>query len=77
MEKTLKQQLQEALNLPEDHFGRHETDLYVKYSKEVVEWLHLNYKYRRNVTKFHNQNDNNAIWLDIPFAAWTEKYPNQ
>lgn len=72
--QTVKQKIQEAFpSMSDDQFDRHESDLYVKYSPELDEWLKKNYEYYGNVTKFRSQIDGET-WIDIPFAAWEEKY---
>jgi hypothetical protein len=71
--KTLKEQLKENCNLNDSDFGRHETDLYVRKTDKVFNYLKNNYKFFRNIQQFKNQIDG-KIWLDIPFAAWEEKY---
>jgi hypothetical protein len=73
IELSLKEQLKQALNLPEDHFDRHETDLYVKASVGVRNWLKDNYKLFYNIKSFKSQIDG-SMWFDIPFAAWDQKY---
>lgn len=73
-DKTLKERIQEVF--PDARFDRHETDLYVKVQPGLVEWLKSNYEYYNNIQRFTSQIDGTP-WLDIPFAAWSEKYPTQ
>lgn len=74
--KTLKERIKEAFpNMTDSEFDRHETDLYVKHSGELYIWLQMNYEYFANVSTFRSQIDG-TTWFDIPFAAWSEKYPN-
>lgn len=69
---TLKKKIQAALNIPDEHFGNHESDLYVKYSLELDSWLRENYEFYGNITKFRNQIDH-TTWMDIPFAHVKDK----
>lgn len=69
--KTLKAQILEQF--PTAVFSRHETDLYVKDIPGLREWLKENYEFYSNVKPFISQLDK-TTWLDIPFAAWDEKY---
>lgn len=71
--KTLKQELKENCSLIDSDFDRHETDLYVRKTEQVYNYLKNNYQFFRNIKQFNSQIDN-KIWLDIPFAAWDEKY---
>jgi hypothetical protein len=72
MEKSLKQRIQEALNLPESDFGNHYSDLYVIDQKGAVhKWLVENYKFHTNVRTFIGAKGSDwqgKICLDIPFA---------
>lgn len=68
---TLKEQIIKAF--PNAEFGRHETDLYVKVLPGLIEWLKVNYEHFTNIQRFTSQIDKTQ-WLDIPFAAWNEKY---
>jgi len=69
---TLRELLQMDLNLPDESFGGHASDLYVLRTPEVLAWLYKNYKYYKNVTWF-TSNVSGQSWygkqaLDIPFA---------
>lgn len=64
----LKQKMQTDLGLPETDFDYHATDLYVRWSPAVQEWLQTNYAFNGNVSAFVSQIDN-RMWLDIPFAG--------
>jgi len=71
---NLKDEIKKAFpKLTEEDFSSHETDLYVRYSPELFEWLKENYDFFENIEKFKSQIDGDQ-WLDIPFAAWEEKY---
>jgi len=63
----LKERIQFALNIPENHFDNHKTDLYIMFSESVNNWLKDNYEYYNNITRFISRIDGN-IWLEIPFA---------
>lgn len=69
---TLKAQLLAAdLDLTEDDFGHHETDLYVLSKPNVVTWLRRNYPRHDNVSEFVGAAGSDwagQIALDIPFA---------
>lgn len=72
--QTLKQQIMTAFpNMTAAEFDRHETDLYVKHSPELYEWLRTNYRFFKSIERFISQIDR-TLWLDVPFAAWDEKY---
>jgi hypothetical protein len=72
----LKDQIRIAFpDMKDSDFDRHETDLYVKWSPDVEKWLRANYEHWSNITRFRSQIDS-STWFDIPFAAWSEKYPN-
>jgi len=73
-EKTLKQTLIELF--PDAKFDRHETDLYVKFTPEIWQYLKTNYEFFSNIHRFNSQADRET-WIDIPFAAWDEKYKNR
>lgn len=76
--RTLKEQLKHYLDLPESNFDSHQSDLYVKYSPEVCNWLKENYQYWNNCKTFTSQIDK-CKWLDIPFAYeehFYEKHKN-
>ncbi len=64
---SLKDQINRALNIPEKDIGNWCSDLHIKQSKEVEEWLKTNYEYYNNVEKFVSGIDG-EMWLDIPFA---------
>lgn len=70
-EKSLKERIKEVF--PNAEFDRHETDLYVKVVPGLMEWLRANYIHHSNIQHFISQIDKTP-WLDIPFAAWGEKY---
>lgn len=71
---SLKNQILTAFpNMNDEDFDKHETDLYVRYSPEVDNWLKQNYEFYKNITTFKSNVDNQR-WFDIPFAAWDEKY---
>lgn len=73
---TLKEQIKTALNLPEEDFSNYCSDLYVKHSKEVEQWLKDNYDYFRNCNLFHSQVDKKR-WIEIPFGYMDEDYANR
>ncbi len=71
----LERQLREAFpDLTDDDFGYHATDLYVRWSAPVREWLRKNYRWNSNITGFTSQLDGKP-WLDIPFAGYWPKHP--
>lgn len=70
-EPTLKQRILSAF--PNAEFSRHETDLYVKDFPGLRDWLKTNYLFHTDVQPFRSAIDG-SLWLDIPFAAWNEKY---
>lgn len=78
MEKSLKQRIQEALQIPDSDFDIHETDLYVvDQSGAVMQWLRKNYEFYKQVGIFIGQEGSSLSrkrCLDVPFAAWQEKY---
>ena len=60
--------------LPASDIDNHETDLYLKYSKESAA-LVKDYEYRGIVETFRSPIDG-CLWFDIPFAytpAWIER----
>ena len=75
MKPELQQRLQAAFPaLTDDHFGYHETDLYVVALPGVREWLKENYKFYSNIETFTSQAGSNWAGagkrcLDIPFAG--------
>lgn len=72
---TLKELIMSAFPaMTPEQFDRHETDLYVKNVPGLRKWLKENYKFYGNILPFISQIDRTE-WLDIPFAAWSEKYP--
>lgn len=72
-EKTLKERVKEVF--PEAEFDRHETDLYIKNVPGLWDWLKSNYEHFRNCQHFNSAIDGSP-WIDVPFAAWNEKYKN-
>ncbi len=70
---TLKQQIKKALNLPENHFGSHESDLYVKHSVAIMDWVKENVQYWKNCGLFYSKIDH-SLWIDIPFGFMEEHY---
>jgi hypothetical protein len=72
--KPLKQRLLEAnLNLVEDDFATHYSNLYVVIVPGLIDWLKNNYEWFTNITYFTSQVGSN--WngagkrcIDIPFA---------
>ena len=71
---TLKERIKAAFpDMTSEMFDRHETDLYVKEVPGLVGWLKKNYEFYSNIQRFTNQIDKTP-WIDIPFAAWDEKY---
>jgi hypothetical protein len=54
-------------------FDSHESDLYVRHSTQVMNWLVRNYEYYYNLRFFTSPIDN-KIWIEIPFAnmQWWE-----
>jgi len=79
MEMTLKKQIKQTLNLPEDHFHNYCSDLLILYSERVNEWLKEHYEHYKNV-KILVGNVRGSDWyvkkfIDIPFAY--EEYHNK
>lgn len=70
--KNLRDELKRKLHLTDDHFGSHESDLYVRALPKVREYLKENYSFWSNVTMFKSNIDGET-WLDIPFALLDEK----
>ena len=71
----MKQRLQELFQLTEKDFGTHESDLYVKWTPQVWDYLKTCYKFFSNCKTFKNQIDGET-WIDIPFANdqfWTKR----
>jgi len=70
---TIQEQLKKEFpNLETDS---HESDLYIKHTPEVWEFLKSNYEYFCNCSKFHSQTDH-ELWIDLPFAYdnfWAKK----
>ena len=78
MEMTLKQQIKQTLNLPDDHFHNYCSDLLVLHSERVYNWLKEHYKFFVNV-KVVTGNVKGSDWygkkfIDIPFAYTLEEY---
>ena len=72
----LEQRLREAFpTLTDDDFGYHATDLYVRWTPEVRDWLRKNYEWDKNISTFTSQIDK-KLWLDIPFAGYWPRHPN-
>lgn len=69
---TLKQQLINALNIPETNFQNHCSDLLILYNTKIDNWLKANYEFYPNV-KVKTANVEGHEWytkqfFDIPFA---------
>ena len=76
---SLKQELQKAFpQLTENHFGRHESDLYVVKVSGLLEWLETEHPlFFKNVTEFVSPHGSRwagegRVCLDIPFAEFDE-----
>jgi hypothetical protein len=69
---TLKDELKYKLNIPEDNFGSHCSDLHVLYSPELEQYLKNNYEFYCNVVKELANVEGNEwygkYFFDIPFA---------
>lgn len=52
---------------PSVKIDHHHTDLYVKYSKEVWDWLRKHYERPQAVTTFVAA-DGSGAWIEVPFA---------
>lgn len=65
--KTLKQTLTELFQLTEYDFGQWQSDLYVRHTTVVEEWLKKNYEFPGNIEYFRSQIDGDR-WMCIPFA---------
>jgi hypothetical protein len=70
---NIKQELIERFQVPPKEFDSHETDLYVKYTRLRWEYLRKHYPFDKNLKLFRSQIDG-KIWIEIPFAAWEEKF---
>ena len=69
---TLKEELKQKLNIPEDDFSNHCSDLYLLWTKESEQYLRSNYEYWSNV-EIYTSNVKGQEWFgkrffDIPFA---------
>jgi len=69
---TLKEQIQKALNVPEDFFSNHCSDLQILYNDEIISWLRANYKFMQNVeihvSDVEGQSWYGKVFIEIPFA---------
>ncbi len=75
-----RQKIMQAFpHLTNDDFHRYESDLYVvDHDGKIRAWLKVNYEFYTNITTFIGEVG--TPWagkhcLDIPFAAFYEKYP--
>lgn len=68
---TIKERIAERF--PDAEFDRYETDLYVKKTADIYDFLRSEYQFFENVTTFISQTDR-CVWLDIPFGAWGDKF---
>lgn len=72
IDKTLKQQLKQTLNLPESHFDNYCSDLLVLYSERVYKWLNEYYEFPQNskvsVSNVQGSNWYGKQFIEIPFA---------
>jgi len=69
---TLKERIKEALNIPEENFHNHNSDLQILYSEEIMAWLKENDTYPQNITT-HMSDVSGQSWygkrfIEIPFA---------
>lgn len=65
---NIKQALIKEFNLhPTDDFDSHESDLYVRNTSGIMNWLVKNYEYYYNIRFFTSAIDG-KVWLEIPFA---------
>lgn len=62
-----------AERFPDAQFGKHESDLYVKQTPEIMEFLKNEYEYFCNIESFVSQIDGKR-WIDIPFANMSGRY---
>ena len=60
------QELMQEIEARKIPFDRHNSDLYLPVTAEVMELL-CKYEHRRQVTTFKSQYDG-KMWYDIPFA---------
>jgi hypothetical protein len=79
MKPDLQEKLQAALDLNDDDFGYHATDLYVLIKPGVIEWLKKNYQFFYNIRSFIGNEGHptfgGKLALDIPFAGkWEKKF---
>lgn len=69
---SVKEQMQEALRIPDDHFDTHCSDLYVKFTKDRHDWLKDNYEHFQSVQIFKSNPKcswDGSMAIEIPFAA--------
>ena len=64
---ALREQLKQYCNITEKDIDTHESDLYIRHSYEVEEWLRKYYPFWNNITTFISDIDKD-LWYDIPFA---------
>jgi len=70
--RGLKTVMKEHLNIPDEDFDSHCSDLYVICTSERQEWLKKNYEFYTNIVLSYSNVDGQS-WLgksffDIPFA---------
>lgn len=71
----LKAELIKHTDVNEQDFDTHASDLYVRYTPRVEQWLKDNYPFYTNTSLFISNVDNKT-WLDLPFANdewWNKK----
>jgi len=64
MSNNIKQELIEKFGLVETDFDYHESDLYVKYSPEIDDYLKEMFPLREYFKEKENQEN---TWIDLPF----------
>lgn len=77
LKESLTDDIKKAFpKLTDDDFDDHESDLYVKWSQELDDWLKKNYQFYKNIQTFTSQTDKQK-WFDIPFAHEDKGIPRK
>jgi len=71
---TLKQEIKEALNIPENEFDNHSSDLYIKYTPERLKWLEDNYEFgkSKSIISLFTSDIDNTKYIEVAF--WYNEY---
>jgi hypothetical protein len=80
MNESLKGDIKKAFpKMKDDEFDSHESDLYVKWSPEVMKWIENNYEHGKSksiVSTFISDTDKKK-WIEINFANTNESIMNE